>query len=156
MDRLQRRWQARLALGRRFSRLRLYKNLGAKTATPTPSTLGKWYYCGPFDNTGQAGFDTVYPPELEVDLKKEYVGKNKEKAVWKEGAFIDGQTADLALFKPECNVQSVAYVYREITVGAPLDCPISLGSDDTLTVWLNGKRSIPKTRITASFPTRYS
>lgn len=124
-----------------FSGLRLYRNLGVKTAAPTPSTTGKWFYAGPFDNTGQKGFDTVYPPETGVDLKKEYVGKNNEKVVWKEGNFVDGQPNDLTIFgKPELNTNCVAYIYREINVGSDMEVPVSLGSDDTLTVWLNGQK----------------
>jgi len=123
-----------------FTGLRLYRNLGVKTVPPTPSTTGKWFYAGPFDNTGQKGFDTIYPPETGVDLKKEYTGKNNEKVVWKEGAFVDGQPNDLLIFKPELNTNCVAYIYREINVGAEMECPVSLGSDDTLTVWLNGEK----------------
>jgi len=124
-----------------FRGLRLYRNLGAKPAPPVKNNVGKWFYAGPFDNTGQKGFDTVYPPEVgAVDIKTEYTGKNNEKVVWKEAPFVDGQANDLALFKPELNTYSVAYVYREIEVAAETEVPVSLGSDDTLTVWLNGQK----------------
>ncbi|HYG74073.1 MAG TPA: FG-GAP-like repeat-containing protein [Planctomycetota bacterium] len=125
-----------------FRGLRLYRNLGV---TPAPaaaakSTTGKWFYAGPFDNSGQKGFDTEYPPEKGVDLAKEYVGKNNEKVVWKEGNFTDGQVNGLALFKPEHNNDCVVYLYRELNAASDIECPISLGSDDTLTVWVNGQK----------------
>jgi len=38
--------------------------------------IRRWHVIGPFDNTGEAGFDTVYPPETEIDLTAEYEGKD--------------------------------------------------------------------------------
>jgi outer membrane protein assembly factor BamB len=123
-----------------FRGLRLFRNRGSKIDKTAPPAVGKWYYAGPFDNTGQRGFDAVYPPEQGVDLKAEYKGKNNEKVVWQEGKFTDGQVNSLALFKPECNSNSAVYVYREYNVGGAMELPIGLGSDDTLTVWLNGQK----------------
>ena len=37
-----------------------------------PTLEGKWHIIGPFDNTGNKGFDTAYPPEKEIDLTKTY------------------------------------------------------------------------------------
>ena len=54
--------------------------------------------------------------------------------------FRDGQINNLALFTPAQNAEAVVYLYREIDLGEATDLPVSLGSDDTLTVWLNGKR----------------
>src|SRR5262249_14865545 len=47
---------------------------------------------------------------------------------------------NLMLFQPENNNDAICYVYREIETDRAMDLPISLGSDDTLTVWLNGKQ----------------
>ncbi len=129
-----------ILLGNGFHGLRLYRNKGALDPGPAPIKLGKWSYIGPFPNNGGRGFDAVYPPEQEIDLKKKYGGKNNEEAVWKEGNFPDGTVNNLALFKPENTVDAVVYVHREIDCAAPTEMPISLGSDDTLTVWLNGKK----------------
>ena len=125
-----------------FLGLRLYRNLepgAVKTAKPK---IGEWHYAGPFDNPGGRGFDTVYPPENGVDLSKEYVGKNGEKVVWRKGNFPDGKVNNLAIFKPAGNQNSVAYVYRELDFGGSAEVPVSLGSDDTLTVWLNGRKLV--------------
>jgi len=130
-----------LLLADGFRGLRLYRNLGTRPSEPVKSTTGKWFYAGPFDNAGQKGFDTVYPPELKVDLNAEYTGKNNEKFKWKEGAFTDGQpNSFMSLYKPEQANEAVVYLYRELNVGGATECPISLGSDDTLTVWLNGEK----------------
>lgn len=37
--------------------------------------LTEWSVIGPFDNTDLKGFDTVYPPEKELDLKANYKSK---------------------------------------------------------------------------------
>jgi hypothetical protein len=111
-----------------------------------------WHYIGPFDNAGHRGFDTVYPPEKEIDLKKEYSGKNGTKAVWKEGKFNDGQGNNLALFGGPNNSDAVVYLYREIECGGPAELPVSLGSDDTLTVWLNGEKLVAQNEYRAVAP----
>ena len=129
-----------LLLADGFRGLRLYRNLGKKVEPPVKSTIGKWFYAGPFDNPDQKGFDIVYPPEKGVDLNAQFTGKSNEKFGWKEGPFTDGQINSLEIFKPELNVNCVAYLYREFTVGSDVECPFSFGSDDTLTVWMNGEK----------------
>jgi hypothetical protein len=131
-----------ILLANGFHGLRLYRNVLTKDdiAQMAPPKLGDWYYIGPFRNPGGSGFDTVFPPEQEIDLKKEYEGRSKQKAVWKKGNFTDGQVNNLALFLPEYNTQSLCYLYREIDASGPAELPVSLGSDDTLTVWLNGEK----------------
>lgn len=128
-----------ILLANGFLGLRLYRNQAGATTGAAPK-LGKWYYVGPFDNSEGKGFDTAYPPESEFNLAQQYTGKGGEKIGWKEGAFTDGQISNLALFKPEHNVNAVAYVCRELDCATASELPISLGSDDTLTVWLNGEK----------------
>jgi hypothetical protein len=123
-----------------FRGLRLYRNKTAKAAAPSAPKLGKWYYVGPFDNTDGAGFATVYPPEKGVDLTAKYPGKAGISVTWKEGNFVDGQVNDLSLFEPPHNENTTVYLYRELNIGDSLDLPVSLGSDDTLTVWFNGQQ----------------
>jgi len=129
-----------ILLANGFLGLRLYRNNSGPQAVVQGPKLGKWYVIGPFDNAGGSGFEKAYPPEKDVDLKGEYPGRSGEKAVWKEANFVDGQPNNLALFRPEHNNWSAAYVYREIDVPAAMEMPISLGSDDTLSVWLNGEK----------------
>jgi hypothetical protein len=128
-----------MLLANGFHGLRLYRNGGPVAPGSRPLEMGDWYYCGPFSNTGQKGFDAVYPPEKEIELGKKYPGKGGE-ATWKKGQFTDGQLNNLALFEGDRNAWSVVYLYREILCNAAMEMPISLGSDDTLTVWLNGEK----------------
>ena len=39
-------------------------------------------------------------------------------------------------------MDAVVYLYREIESDKPRELPVSLGSDDTLTVWLNGEKIV--------------
>jgi len=102
-------------------------------------TLGPWYYAGPFDNSNGKGFATEYPPEKGVDLKATYEGKKQAALQWKLGErFRDNAANDLAIFGDNDNF--AVYLYRKIQCAAAMDVPALFGSDDSLTVWLNGKK----------------
>jgi hypothetical protein len=145
-----------ILLGNGYHGLRLYRNKGLPNVRPPgKATLGKWHVIGPFDNSGQRGFDTVYPPENEIDFAKQYDGKGGEKALWRDAAFNDAAVNDLAaLFKQKTN--AVAYLYREIDCTGPVEMPLSFGSDDTLTVWLNGQKIISQNEYRACAPDQAS
>jgi hypothetical protein len=137
-----------------FLGLRLYRNKGAAAAPADGMPkLGQWQCIGPFDNSGGQGFAAVYPPEKEINLAAQYDGKNGEKAAWKAGDFGDAKVNGLkALFKPEHQTNAVAYVYRQIDTATGGELPISLGSDDTLSVWLNGKELLAQNVFRAAGP----
>ncbi len=123
-----------------FSGLRLYRNLGSPpTTTDAKLRLDKWYLIGPFDNSDGRGFTAAYPPEREIQLDKEYEGKKQQKVRWREMPFQDGQVQSLLPHFAD-KTFGVAYLYRAIHAPAAMQLPISLGSDDTLTVWLNGEK----------------
>jgi hypothetical protein len=120
-------------------------------ANGLPALDGKWHYIGPFDNTDNQGFDAVYPPEKEIDLKKTYDGKDGVKAAWKEfPKFAVGQINDLKRFKD--NDYSFVYLYHEIEVKEAVTLPISLGSDDSLAVWLNGDKLVSQNVVRSAAP----
>ena len=122
-----------------FLGLRLYKNRGAANpAAATAPVLGKWHMIGPFPNVNMAGHDQPYGPERGIDLKRTHTGKNNQQVPWKETAYKDGEINSLLVFGDQ-NDNSTAYVYREITASAPTDLPVSLGSDDSIKVFLNGQ-----------------
>ena len=144
--------QPDILLANGFHGLRLYKNklTADARAKLAPPKLSPWHYIGPFDNAGMKGFETAYPPEKDLDLKKQHAGKGGNVG-WKPGNFPDGNVNNLALFDPQHNSNSVIYLQREIEVAGPTELPISLGSDDTLSVWLNGEKllAVPKYRAAA-------
>lgn len=106
-----------------------------------PTLQGTWHYAGPFENKDNSGFDEPYPPEKGVDLKAEYTGKNGAKFGWKEWKdFKLGKVIDLKPLCPKTPNDAVVYLYHEFDAAADVKLPISLGSDDSLTVLFNGKR----------------
>ncbi len=129
-----------ILLANGYHGLRLFRNTmnAQEIVKLQPPQLRSWYYIGPFDNSGFQGFDRVYPPEKEIDLKKSYPGIGPEKAIWKQGNFPDGAIHNLSLFRK--NQDTVVYLYREIESTHSIKLPISLGSDDSLSVWLNEQR----------------
>lgn len=131
-----------LLLAHGYHGLRLYRNIAPPLDISGSSTpkFGKWRYLGPFENNGNVGFNTMHVDEKNIDFQKEYTGKGGKKITWKERDFSDGTPNNLLLFEPPNNINAAIYLYREIEVGMPIDLPVSLGSDDTLSVWLNGQR----------------
>jgi hypothetical protein len=148
--------QMDILLANGFHGLRLYRNklTPEAIAKMAPPKLGPWSYIGPFDNAGQKGFDAVYPPEKNLDLKAQHPGKGGNVA-WKVGNFPDGNINNLMLFAPQFNNDSVVYLQREIEVATATEMPISLGSDDTLTVWLNGERLLAANEYRACAPDQH-
>ncbi len=106
-----------------------------------PTLGGKWYYAGPFDNTNKTGFDFAYPPEKKIDLKATYSGKRGMKVTWKEiKGFRPGQVFDLQPLFPNIRNDAIVYLYHAFESPKAFKWPLSFGSDDTLSVIMNGKR----------------
>jgi hypothetical protein len=106
-------------------------------ASPKP---GVWYHAGPFDNAGNKGFANAYPPEKEFSFAGRWDGKGGARARWREGTFEDGKVNSLALYRDGYNDNTAVYLYRELDYGQAMELPVSFGSHDTLTVWLNGQK----------------
>jgi len=97
----------------------------------------RWTTIGPFDNTDGVGFDAVYPPENEIDLKATYNGKAGE-VKWRKH---DDGTADALLdFTKTAYPKENGVVYALTHFYAPDERAVQLrlGSDDGVKVWLNG------------------
>jgi HEAT repeat protein len=98
-----------------------------------------WWVIGPFDNTDKKGFDTVYPPEKEIALTRTYESMGKQIG-WKKHHTEDvvGMVDATKLIRPNTNVALYALAF--IRSPEEMDVQIRAGSDDTLSIWLNGKR----------------
>lgn len=108
-------------------------------ASASPVTLGPWQVLGPLPfETGDAAalFDHEFGPEKEVDLEQKYLdGKHS----WREEKDLkDGQIHPL----PE--TVGATYLYRTLDAPSARNVEISLGSDDGIRVWLNGKSLLSK------------
>ncbi|MDA1013596.1 MAG: PSD1 and planctomycete cytochrome C domain-containing protein [Planctomycetota bacterium] len=106
------------------------KNLPKEQPLPK---LGDWHHVGPFV---AAGFDQAFaaasPPEKKVDLAKTYDnGKLKwtKQSSWKDGTVHNTLSGDNAS----------NYLYREIEAPESQVLSLSLGSDDAIKVFVNGK-----------------
>jgi hypothetical protein len=127
-----------------FLGLRLWRNpASAVAAVPKPPKFGPWQFIGGFENAGGQGFEKVYPPEQEIKLDAKYPAKGGQQAAWQQKDFADGQVHSFLPQLPgHFHNEAVAYLYREIDVEVACEVPASFGSDDTLTVWINGKKII--------------
>ena len=106
-----------------------------------PNLDGKWYFAGPFDNPARTGIDVKYSPEKEVDLKASFVGKGGAKFGWKEyKGFELGKVLSVKAIIPDDNDAAVVYFYHEFDAVEAGRLPISLGADDTMSLWFNGAR----------------
>lgn len=103
---------------------------GASSAADIDSlTLGPWYATGPL---ATSHFEEVLPPEKEVDL----LAQGKGGPLWQQHAeWVDGEVYSL----PGSSRVST-YLYRTMTALRPMTVNASLGSDDGIAVWLNGRQ----------------
>ena len=98
------------------------------------TSLGPWWVIFPFDNIDEKGFDTVYPPETEIDLEKEYIGKEGRKIGWYK---TNRRGENVFSNVPEDDVTGYALTYLESD--RDQNYLLSLGSDDTIKIWVNDK-----------------
>ncbi len=96
----------------------------------------EWRLLGPFDFDAKLPFATEAP----VDLNGSYSGRKGEPVVWKESKAVDSDgQVDLNRLYP--NLDELAVLgYAEIPSLEERTADFAVGSDDTLTVWLNGKQ----------------
>lgn len=97
-----------------------------------------WKVLGPFDNVGDIGWDTAYPPEMGVDLTKSYAGQ-KEEIRWINHVTTDDfGIVDLtkALDKHK---GAVTYAYAEFLADKAQPADFRLGSINATKLWVNGK-----------------
>ncbi|HZW09704.1 MAG TPA: hypothetical protein VFF69_07355 [Phycisphaerales bacterium] len=112
---------------------------------------GPWYILSPFPGNDRDGsLKAPLPPEQELarmgaggagpDLGAVYQGKRGVEAAWRELGVIDNQRIDLRIHDDdELNENGIAYLYRTVTAEKAGPLPVTMGSDDGLRFWLNGK-----------------
>ena len=96
------------------------------------------------------GFDFAYPPEKRVDLKATYQRQGRRRSPGRNSTeFPLGKVVDLAHLFRGARTDAVVYLYHEFESPARFKLPLSLGSDDTLSVFFNGKRVLHEDRYRA-------
>lgn len=143
-----------------------YKKLATREETerrmvqllnPSAARWGKWYMLTSFDHDRKKGpkLAQALPPEEELskmkangpgpDLKKEYPGKKGTTAVWRGVGEIGNRTIDFRIFDDKELIEDVqGYLYGTVEVERALTVDVTMGSDDGLRFWLNGKLLVDK------------
>jgi hypothetical protein len=115
------------------------KKLGVPVDLPRHfGFLMKWQVIGPFDNTERKGFETVFPPEKEIQLHASYPGKDKE-VKWQPFESQD-EYGKLDFNKP-LGLQKEVTGYATTTFNSPVEreAELRLGCKNAWKVWLNGE-----------------
>ncbi len=111
-----------------------------------PVTLGKWSSIGPWKAaTAQEAFKTAFPPEIEIDLKKKY---GDGKLAWENRPRWEDGVAHMDLTGEMC----ATYLTRTIDAPTAREITLSLGSDDTISLWANGKQLLANEAYRAVAP----
>ncbi len=125
---------------------RLQKWAAALPPTPELPTLSPWQWVGPFAGISfDKAFGDAYAPEKKLDLTQTFQdGKLKwtPKPEWKDGTVHNTLTGD----------NSANYLYRTIDSKLTGPAEISLGRDDAIKVFLNGKQVYAKKAPGAAAP----
>ncbi|MCO6459365.1 MAG: PSD1 domain-containing protein [Pirellulaceae bacterium] len=131
VDQQQAEWERQLAAA------------GEPAADPAAGalTLSDWHSVGPFNDTQRYLFARKHGPEdkpIKLDQSFELADGAKVAWVrhpeWKDGVVHQGLPGD----------EAANFLYRTLTVAEPRKVAISLGSDDALKVYLNGKQVLAK------------
>ncbi len=100
--------------------------------------LQTWQIIGPFDNTGDKGWDVAYPPEAKVDLVAKYPGLKGEIG-WKEATGKDDfGMIDLTKVLDK-HKGAIAYASTEFISEKDQQVDLRLGSYNAHKIWLNGE-----------------
>lgn len=115
------------------------KELGAAVDLPTHyGFLLTWQIIGPFDNSGDKGWNIAYPPEAKVDLAAKYVGLKGEVA-WKETTSTD-ELGIVDLTKVlDKHKGAIAYASAEFIAEKDQAVDLRLGCINANKIWLNGE-----------------
>lgn len=99
--------------------------------------LRDWKLVGPFDNTGQRGFDVVYPPEKDLNATS-YPGKSGD-VQWKEhfSKSEDGVIKLTEIYGPEKG--AIVYALTELVSDQEQPAEIRVGCINACKVWMNGE-----------------
>ena len=100
--------------------------------------LMRWKVIGPFENANRMGFDRAFPPENEIDLSANYLGK-EARAKWQDFVTSDeyGMVDFNRVFGPL--KESVAYAYAEFESPEARPAELRLGCKNAWKIWLNGE-----------------
>lgn len=101
----------------------------------------EWWAIGPFDNQNKTGFDTVFPPEKELNLQAEYLSEIAGgKVKWQKlsSEFVLDDFVDMSeVFTPDDWI--TMYITTALYSPKEQDVMLKVGSDDAIKIWVNGE-----------------
>ena len=104
--------------------------------------LADWQVVGPFDNTAEAGFAKVFPPEQGIDLQAVFPGKFGEVG-WQPFLTADPYgMVDINQAYPGAGdglKEVTAYAFTTFTASKPQPAEIRLGCKNAWKIWHNGQ-----------------
>ena len=104
-------------------------------------TLGDWHAAGPFTAAhGNLAFYQVYEPETKNVNTNDTFEVNEKTLKWeKQTHWVDGQVHNDIVGE-----NSATYLFRNITAVTRQKAQLYIGSNDALTVWMNGAEVLSK------------
>jgi hypothetical protein len=97
--------------------------------------LDTWYVIGPWKKEEKM-FEKPHPPEVEVDLDAEYVGKTvKGKPLTLKWRFLQSNSVRITPY--EHTGSSVYFAYTEVYADKPMEVLLAVASDDGAKIWIN-------------------
>ena len=100
--------------------------------------LTEWDLIGPFDNEGLKGFNAVYPPEKEQDLKAKYVGKSGD-VEWKHFKTEDEYGVFDIAKQTSPYKGAITYALTTFVSDQPREIQLRLGTPNAWKLWVNGE-----------------
>jgi hypothetical protein len=128
--------EARVSFEKSELSSRLTEWLNSKSAPPPSEKLGIWQTIGPFTAIDfKKAYTQAFAPEMKIDLSATYDALQwTAQPDWADGEIHNKFTGDNA----------ANYLYRTIVVPQKRSLDISLGRDDAIKVFLNGKQVLAK------------
>lgn len=122
--------------------IQYYLNIGnIKNAQAVYNEMGvidNWKVIGPFDNISNSGFNKQFGPELSLDSKKEYVGKDGNIVGWKD--LVSPAPHPWVFMENHIDgYNSVNYLYCNINSKKEQKALLSFGSSSTFKIFLNNQ-----------------
>ncbi|MEX2382310.1 MAG: hypothetical protein WD490_08005 [Opitutales bacterium] len=100
--------------------------------------LDTWYMIGPWQRPRVDSFETLFPPETDVDLDATYEGKlhpATREPIELKWRFV--QSENVRINPPDETSDSVYYAYTELYSEVAMDVLLAIGADDASKVWIN-------------------
>jgi hypothetical protein len=96
-----------------------------------------WKMIGPFDNTSNSGYHSIYPPEKEIDFSKIYPGKDANLARW-HSLVSGGHDGWIFMDNHSTAFNSIFYLYCTVYSEKAREVLLAYGSSSSFKIFLNG------------------